>query len=86
LNTYVCGVFLSHTLERVGLGKALQEEVREFGIHVHSLNPALIQSQKVKSERVDNGLIQNEDLAEIIVYLLSQPRRLKIDNIGLWGF
>ena len=39
----------------VGLAKALQEEVREFGIHVHSLNPALIQSQKSASEPVDEG-------------------------------
>jgi 3-oxoacyl-[acyl-carrier protein] reductase len=69
-----------------GLGKALQEEVREFGIHVHSLNPALIQSQKSDSDDIDPGLIQNEDLGEMVVYLLSQPRRLKIDNIGLWGF
>ncbi|GFD87936.1 hypothetical protein KUL152_01620 [Tenacibaculum sp. KUL152] len=70
----------------IGLGKALQEEVRESGIHVHSLNPALIQSQKSDSDDIDQGLIQNEDLGEMVVYLLSQPRRLKIDNIGLWGF
>ena len=69
-----------------GLGKALQEEVREFGIYVHSLNPALIQSQKSDSDDIDQGLIQNQDLGEMVVHLLSQPRRLKIDNIGLWGF
>ncbi|WP_338516828.1 SDR family oxidoreductase [Alteromonas gracilis] len=87
LNGYAnAGVYCASKFALVGLGKALQEEVREFGIHVHSLNPALIQSQKVKSDQVDNGLIQNEDLSEMIVYLLSQPRRLKIDNIGLWGF
>ena len=70
----------------MGLAKALQEEVREYGIHVHSLNPVLIQSQKTVYEAVDPGRIQNEDLASMAVYLLKQPRRLKIDNIGMWGF
>jgi 3-oxoacyl-[acyl-carrier protein] reductase len=55
-------------------------------VHVHSLNPALIQSQKTPDEAIDNGLVQNEDLAHMAVYLLQQPRRLKIDNIGLCGF
>ncbi|WP_334018787.1 SDR family oxidoreductase [Alteromonas sp. S015] len=87
LNGYAnAGVYCASKFAMVGLGKALQEEVRPYGIHVHSLNPALIQSQKTKTEQVDDGLIQNEDLGNMVVYLLSQPRRLKIDNIGLWGF
>lgn len=80
------GVYCASKFAMVGLGKALQEEVRPYGIHVHSLNPALIQSQKAETEKVDDGLIQNEDLGNMVVYLLSQPRRLKIDNIGLWGY
>lgn len=87
LNGYAnAGVYCASKFALVGLGKALQEEVRPYGIHVHSLNPALIQSQKTGSEKIDKGLIQNEDLGEMVVYLLSQPRRLKIDNIGMWGF
>lgn len=87
LNGYAnAGVYCASKFAMVGLGKALQEEVRPYGIHVHSLNPALIQSQKTETEKVDSGLIQNEDLGKMVVYLLSQPRRLKIDNIGLWGF
>lgn len=87
LNGYAgAGVYCASKFAMVGLGKALQEEVREYGIHVHSLNPALIQSQKSPDEAIDPGLIQNDDLADIIVYLLQQPRRLKIDNIGMWGF
>lgn len=87
LNGYAkAGVYCASKFAMVGLGKALQEEVREYGIHVHSLNPALIQSQKTDDEAVDNGLIQNSDLADMVVYLLQQPRRLKIDNIGMWGF
>jgi len=87
LNGYAnAGVYCASKFAMVGLAKALQEEVREFGIHVHSLNPALIQSQKIEGEAVDSSLIQNEDLARMALYLLEQPRRLKIDNIGLWGF
>ena len=87
LNGYAnAGVYCASKFAMVGLGKALQEEVRPYGIHVHSLNPALIQSQKAETEKVDDGLIQNEDLGNMVVYLLSQPRRLKIDNIGLWGY
>lgn len=87
LNGYAnAGVYCASKFAMVGLGKALQEEVREYGIHVHSLNPALIQSQKQPDEPLDSGLIQNQDLADMLVYLLQQPRRLKIDNIGMWGF
>lgn len=87
LNGYAnAGVYCASKFAMVGLGKALQEEVRQYGIHVHSLNPALIQSQKSAQEPVDPGLIQNEDLADMVAYLLQQPRRLKIDNIGMWGF
>lgn len=87
LNGYAnAGVYCAPKFAMLGLGKALQEEVRPYGIHVHSLNPALIQSQKTEEEAIDNGLIQNEGLANTITFLLQQPRRLKIDNIGMWGF
>ena len=87
LNGYShAGVYCASKFAMLGLAKALQEEVREYGIHVHTLNPALIQSQKSEGEAVDPGLIQNEDLARTVVFLLQQPRRLKIDNIGMWGF
>ncbi|WP_185969162.1 SDR family oxidoreductase [Aliiglaciecola sp. M165] len=87
LNGYAnAGVYCASKFAMVGLGKALQEEVKPYGIHVHSLNPALIQSQKTEEEAIDSGLIQNQDLAYTLLFLLTQPRRLKIDNIGMWGF
>lgn len=87
LNGYAnAGVYCASKFAMVGLGKALQEEVKPYGIHVHSLNPALIQSQKTEEEAIDPGLIQNQDLADALLFLLTQPRRLKIDNIGMWGF
>lgn len=87
LNGYAnAGVYCASKFAMLGLAKSLQEEVGEYGIHVHTLNPALIQSQKEQGEEVDQGLIQNDDLARTTIFLLTQPRRLKIDNIGMWGF
>lgn len=87
LNGYAkAGVYCASKFAMVGLGKALQEEVRDYGIHVHSLNPALIQSHKTGEEALDSGRLQNEDLAAMAVFLLQQPRRIKFDNIGLWAF
>jgi NAD(P)-dependent dehydrogenase (short-subunit alcohol dehydrogenase family) len=79
------GVYCASKFGMLGFGKALQEEVREHGIHVHSINPALIQSHKKPGDSIDTGLLQNEDLGATIVFLLQQPRRVKFDNVGLWG-
>ncbi|WP_218353107.1 SDR family oxidoreductase [Alteromonas lipotrueiana] len=87
LNGYAnAGVYCASKFAMVGLAKALQEEVRQYNIHVHSLNPALIQSHRGSDEAIDEGLVQNEDIASTLLFLLKQPRRLKIDNIGMWGF
>lgn len=71
----------------LGLGMALQEEVREYGIKVHSLCPGLVQVPKPQSlaEHKD-GWLQTEDLATATLFLLQQPKRVFFDNIGLWGF
>lgn len=71
----------------LGLGMALQEEVREYGIKIHSLCPGLVQVPKPGSlaEHKD-GWLQTEDLAAATLFLLQQPKRVFFDNIGLWGF
>ncbi|MBE1301677.1 MAG: SDR family NAD(P)-dependent oxidoreductase [Alteromonadaceae bacterium] len=70
----------------LGFGLALQEEVREFGIKVHSLCPGLVQVPAVKSEsEFESGWLQPEDLAQSVLFLLSQPKRVHFDNIGMWG-
>lgn len=71
----------------LGFGLALQEEVRQFGIKVHSLCPGLVQVPK--PERVEDqspGWLQVDDLAKAVLYLLSQPEGVFIENIGLYGF
>lgn len=72
----------------LGFGLALQEEVRKHGIHVHSICPGLVQvpAPYLTGGSVDEGRIQVEDMAEWVLFLLKQPRRLKIENIGLFGF
>lgn len=71
----------------LGLGLALQEEVREFGIKVHSLCPGLVQVPKATSPSdYKQGWLQPEDLAASVLFLLQQPKRVHVDNIGLWGF
>ncbi|MCC2604353.1 SDR family oxidoreductase [Planctobacterium marinum] len=71
----------------LGLGLALQEEVREFGIKVHSLCPGLVQVPAANSEdNQKSGWLQPEDLAQSVLFLLQQPKRVHFDNIGLWGF
>lgn len=70
----------------LGFGLALQEEVREFGIKVHSLCPGLVQVPRVKNDKdMTPGWLQPEDLAETVKFLLQQPKRVYFDNIGLWG-
>lgn len=71
----------------LGLGLALQEEVREHGIKVHSLCPGLVQVPKPeKSSDYKDGWLQSEDLAAATLFLLQQPKRVFFDNIGMWGF
>lgn len=71
----------------LGLGLALQEEVRAHGIKVHSLCPGLVQVPAPKDvQEMKEGWLQTEDMAQAVLYLLQQPKRVFIENIGLYGF
>lgn len=71
----------------VGFSEALQIEVREYGIIVHSLCPALVQvPSPEKDNEINDGVLQAEDLASTLMFLLTQPKRIKYDNIGLYRF
>jgi NAD(P)-dependent dehydrogenase (short-subunit alcohol dehydrogenase family) len=71
----------------VGLSEALQLEVREFGIVVHALCPALVQVPPPKDPaEIDDQVLQVEDLASSLMFLLTQPKRVKYENIGLYRF
>lgn len=71
----------------IGFSEALQHEVREFGIHVHCLCPGLVQVPEPQTEsEVRPGVLQVDDLASAALFLLKQPRRVQIENIGLYQF
>jgi NAD(P)-dependent dehydrogenase (short-subunit alcohol dehydrogenase family) len=71
----------------IGLSEALQHEVREFGIHVHCLCPGLVQVPPPQNEgEIRQGVLQVEDLASTALFLLKLPRRVNIENIGLFHF
>jgi NADP-dependent 3-hydroxy acid dehydrogenase YdfG len=71
----------------VGFSEALQLEVREYGIAVHCLCPALVQvPAPLRQKDVDDGVLQAEDLASTLMFLLTQPKRIKYSNIGLYRF
>ena len=79
------GPYCASKFGLVGFSEALQNEVRQFGIIVQSLCPALVQvpSPANRSEIID-GVLQVEDLASTVMFLLTQPKRIKYENIGLY--
>lgn len=81
------GPYCASKFGLVGLSEALQLEVREFGIIVHSLCPALVQVPPPMNEKeINSGVLQVEDMASTIIFLLTQPKRIKYENIGLYRF
>ncbi len=71
----------------IGLSEALQQEVREFGVHVHCLCPGLVQVPPPQNDgETRQGVLQVEDLAATALFLLKLPRRVNIENIGLFHF
>jgi NAD(P)-dependent dehydrogenase (short-subunit alcohol dehydrogenase family) len=81
------GPYCASKFGLLGFSEALQEEVREYGIIVHALCPALVQVPTPKDEKdIDHGVLQAEDLASTLMFLLTQPKRIKYENIGLYRF
>ena len=79
------GPYCASKFGLVGLSEALQAEVREEGIIVHALCPAIVQVPPPETaSEVREGVLQVEDLASTVMFLLSQPRRVKFENIGLY--
>lgn len=71
----------------LGFAESLQHEVRDYGIHVHSLCPALVQVPPPENEAgIAPGVLQVGDLASTVLFLLKQPGRVKFEDIGLYHF
>jgi len=71
----------------LGLSEALQQEVRDSNIHVHCLCPGLVQVPPPRHKtEIRPGVLQVEDLAAAALFLLKQPDRVNLENIGLYHF
>ncbi|MGH1362406.1 MAG: SDR family oxidoreductase [Calditrichia bacterium] len=69
----------------LGFGEALQQEVREYSIRVHTLMPGLVQVPPPQhSENRNGGVLQVEDLAETTRFLFKLPPHVKLENIGMF--
>lgn len=70
----------------LGLGLALQEEVRTHGIRVHSVCPGLVQVPPPQhADDRKPGWLQVEDLAQTVKFVLNTPSHVHLENIGMWG-
>ncbi|MEH0155249.1 SDR family oxidoreductase [Limibacter armeniacum] len=80
------GAYCASKFGVVGLADALQEEVYEHNILVHSLCPALIQTPEPKSqEELKSDLLQVQHIADTALFVLKQPSTVKLDDIGLYA-
>jgi meso-butanediol dehydrogenase / (S,S)-butanediol dehydrogenase / diacetyl reductase len=78
-------VYCASKFGLVGFAQALQEEVREHHIKVSNLLPALVQVPPPKnSKEFRSDILQTEDLAAAALYLLSQPDRVRVEDLGLY--
>ncbi len=70
----------------VGLSKVLAEEGREAGVRVHVICPGGVATDLVADARPDirpEELLQPEDVADLVAYLIKLPKRAMIDLIHL---
>jgi len=73
----------------VGLSKVLAEEGRPHNIRVHVLCPGGVATEMVKQSRPDlnpDEIIQPEDIADLMEYLLKLPPRVTVDLVHLRRF
>lgn len=69
----------------LGFGEALQQEVRQHNIRVHSLMPGLVQVPPPQHpENRNDGVLQVEDLSETARFLFTLPPHVKLENIGMF--
>lgn len=70
----------------MGFSKVLAKEVQPLGIRVHTIAPGGVATDMVKTTRSDideSQLIQPEEIADIVAFLLKNRRNGVIDNINI---
>ncbi|KUL08592.1 MAG: Short-chain dehydrogenase/reductase SDR [Proteiniphilum sp. 51_7] len=73
----------------MGFSKVLAREVQPLGIRVHTIAPGGVATEMVKSMRADldqSELIQPEEIADIVEFLLKHRGNAMIDNIDVRRF
>lgn len=72
-----------------GFTKVLSEEVKPMGIRVHLISPGGVATEMVTTMRPDiesDSLIQPEEIAEVIEFLLFSKGRSVIDEVNIRRF
>lgn len=68
------GMHLASTNGLEGYGRAMFEDVREFGTKACTIRPGFVATSMSKSERLDSELmIQPEDIARTVLFVLTMP-------------
>jgi 3-oxoacyl-[acyl-carrier protein] reductase len=70
----------------LGFTKVLAQEVQPFGVRVHTINPGGVYTDMVKTMRPDldpNGLIQPEEIADVVHFLLTNRGNAFLDDIHI---
>lgn len=70
----------------LGLSKVMALEWKKYGIRVHSINPGAVDTEMIRQMRPDldpQGMIGTEDIADLIVFLLTHRGRAVIDDIHM---
>jgi len=70
----------------LGMTKSLAKEVQPDGIRVHSINPGGIDTELIGRARPDldrSGLIQPEEIADIVLFLVTRRGNAIIDEINV---
>ena len=83
------GAYTASKHAMVGLTKVLAEEGKEYGVRAHVICPGGVATDMVKQARPDLDeeiLIQPEDIAETVLYLLNLSPKISVDMIHVRRF
>lgn len=75
-----------------GFTEALKEEIYNTNIRTHIVHPAAVATEwweatdDAQEDRIMEGMVQPGEIAEAVVYLVSQPDRIHIDAITVDTF
>jgi len=70
----------------LGMSKSLAKEVQDDGIRVHVINPGGVATDMVRQARPDlnpDELIQPQDIADIVLFLVSRQGNAVIDEVNV---